>query len=68
MTIGFAPWSYWSIDACPALGKRWSQALLQRNGHAGLRRQALYLAIDEVVGELAGDSGYLHVREYPSRL
>jgi hypothetical protein len=38
------------------------------NGHAGLRRQALYLAIDEVVGELAGDSGYLHVREYPSRV
>jgi hypothetical protein len=29
--------------------------------------EKLYLAIDEVVGELVGDSSYLHVKEHPSR-
>ena len=29
--------------------------------------ERLYLAIDEVVGELVGDSSYLHVKEHPSR-
>ena len=29
--------------------------------------EKLYLAIDEVVGELVGDSSYLRVKDYPSR-
>jgi hypothetical protein len=29
--------------------------------------EKLYLAIDEVVGELVGDSSYLRVREWPGR-
>lgn len=29
--------------------------------------EKLYLAIDEVVGELVGDSTYLHIKEHPTK-
>lgn len=70
--VGLAPWGmdrqYFiqSLAVCRNLSVACA-TLEQHDSDLRKKCEKLYLAIDEVVGELVGDSSYLRVREWPSR-